>query len=215
MGKHLAVKFPVLASTAGNALSKQSVEPRGEARGKEQDNGGRWAEAEVVCTAQFGRVAVPCRLCYCMNAVRTSGCAAWSEGFFVETVGIVPGERVVTMAGSLGLWERSAVLRAVQSQTVGPCSCAVLVDVALVGSLHHPAEKGCITHSCGRLCSSCSSTELLGSNPSSPAAPPSPSCTLTSLPSSRSHSCPPSPLLPTLTLRRLRGGHCTVSQHQT
>lgn len=62
MGKHLAVKFPVLASTAGNALSKQSVEPRGEARGKEQDNGGRWAEAEVVCTAQFGRVAVPCRL---------------------------------------------------------------------------------------------------------------------------------------------------------
>lgn len=87
MGKHLAVKFPVLASTAGNALSKQSVEPRGEARGKEQDNGGRWAEAEVVCTAQFGRVAVPCRLCYCMNAVRTSGCAAWSEGFFCGNCG--------------------------------------------------------------------------------------------------------------------------------
>lgn len=52
----------------------------------------------------------PADFCYCMNAVRTSGCAAWSEGFFGETVGIVPGERVVTMAGSFGLWEQSAVL---------------------------------------------------------------------------------------------------------
>lgn len=114
--------------------------------------------------------------CYCMNAVRASGRAAGSEGVFGETLESVPGEWVDECGWELRVVgeECCAVLRAVRSQTVGPCRCcAVLVAVALVGSLRHPSEKGCVTHSCGRLCSSCGSAELLGRDPPSTAAPPS------------------------------------------